>query len=168
VPCEESLFVLDASVITTFGKNGEFRILEEALAGRAYVTDEVYDEVRSVRLMLDAALASGAFLPMHLSTTEELDFFAETRLRMDPGEASAVAGARSLGGIVVSDDGDAIKVGTELLGDGRVIGTRDVLCFAVGHGLIAASQASVHLMTFIRGGAYVPEVDPDFFDGCET
>lgn len=166
MPCEHRRFALDASVLITFGKNGEFRLIEEVLSGRGYVTDEVYDECRSIRVMLDSAFSTGSLLQFTISDPDDLGFFGQVRLRMDRGEASAVTAARSLGGVVASDDQDAIRIGGELLGPDRVVGTREVLCYAVGHSIVSPIQAEVHLDTFIAGGAFIPLAGPAYFDAC--
>ncbi len=87
---------------------------------------------------------------------------------MDAGEASAVTAARALSGCVVSDDGDAIAIGGALLGPSNVVGTREILCFAVEHGHLTAAQAEVHLASFISGGAYVPDADSGFFGAASA
>ena len=166
MPCSQLRFALDASVLITFGKNGEFRLIEEVLGGRSYVTDEVYDECRSIRVMVDSALSVGTLLQHTICEPADLAFFGQVRLRMDRGEASAVTAARTLGAVVVSDDEDAIRIGGELLGPARVIGTRDVLCFAVGHSVLTATQAEVHMQSFIAGGAFVPDPTPGLFVDC--
>jgi predicted nucleic acid-binding protein len=164
--CERRRFALDASVVITFSKNGQFDLLEQVLATRACVTDEVYRECGSARISLDAGIALGRILSFTNTAPDDLAFFARVRRQMDAGEASAVTAARALSGCVVSDDGEAIAIGGALLGPGNVVGTREVLCFAVEHGHLTAAQAEVHLATFITGGAYVPAADPGFFEGC--
>lgn len=164
--CDDKLFALDASVLITFGKNGEFRVIEEIFDGRGYVADEVYDECRSIRNMLDSAISTGSLLQHSISEAADLAFFGQVRLRMDPGEAAAVTSAKALGAYVVSDDRDAIIVGRNLLGNNRVIGTQDVLCLAVGHSMLTATQAEVHMSTFIAGGAFLPDPDPEYFGRC--
>ncbi len=77
-----------------------------------------------------------------------------------------VTAARALSRRVVSDDGDAIAIGGALLGPSSVVGTREILCFAVEHGHLTAAQAEVHLASFISGGAYVPDADPSSFEAC--
>jgi predicted nucleic acid-binding protein len=166
MPCSTRRFALDASVLITFGKNGEFRLIEEVLGGRGYVTDEVYDECRSIRAMVDSALSVGSLLQHTISDSYDLAFFAQVRLRMDRGEASAVTAARSLDAVVVSDDEDAIKIGGELLGQNRVIGTREILCFAVAHAILTPAQAQAWATTFIAGGAYIPEPEAGYFHAC--
>ena len=164
--CEHRRFVLDASVVITFSKNGQYDVLEQTLATRAYVTDEVYQECRSARINLDAGIALGRILCFTITAPDDLAFFARVRRQMDVGEASAVTAARALSGCVVSDDGAAIAIGGELLGPSNVVGTREVLCFAVEHGHLTAAQAEVHLAAFIAGGAYIPLADPSYFDAC--
>ncbi len=164
--CEGRRFALDASVLITFSKNGQFGLLEETLASRAYVTDEVYAECRSARINLDAAIALGRLARFTITSPADLAFFARVRRQMDRGEASAVVAARALAGSVVSDDREAIEIGRALLGPGNVIGTREVLCLAVEHGHLSAAQAEVHLEAFIAGGAYVPDADAGYFSRC--
>jgi predicted nucleic acid-binding protein len=136
------------------------------LRAAAYVTDEVYRECESARTSLDAGIALGRILCFTITAPGDLAFFARVRHQMDAGEASAVTAARALSGCVVSDDGEAIAIAGALLGPGNVVGTREVLCFAVEHGHLTAAQAEVHLATFITGGAYVPLADPSFFEAC--
>lgn len=150
----------------TFSKNGRFDLLEQALATRAYVTDEVYRECQSARISLDADIALGRILCFTITAPEDLAFFARLRRQVDAGEASAVTAARAPSGCVVSDDRQAIAIAGALPGPVNVVGTREVLCFAVEHGHLTAAQAEVQLSAFIIGGAYVPDADPSFFEGC--
>lgn len=159
-------FVLDASALITFAKNGQLDLLVQVVARRAHVTDEVRGECVSLRTALDATIDMGDLEPFTISDPDDVAFFARVRTQMDAGEASAVVAARRLAGTVISDDRDAIVIGRELLGEDRVIGTREVLCLAVGRGLVTPVQAAVHLDTFIRGGAWVPDAPEGYFVDC--
>ena len=164
--CESRQFVIDATALITFGKNGQLQLLEELLAGRGLVTDEVFVECRSLRVALEAAFGSGRLIRTTLSAPAELAKFAELRAVMDAGEASTLAAAVSAGAALVTDDLAAIGIGRATLGAADVLGCGELLCLAVEHGLLSPEQAATHYATFQSGGAYLPDVSEGHFDLC--
>lgn len=167
MPCEARTFCLDASVIITFSKNGQFPLLEETLRGRCAITDEVYGECISPRIWLDAAIAAGSVRHVSITSPEDLAFYTRARRQMDKGEASALTIARSLGATLLCDDLEAISVGSSLPGPFPPCeGCAEILCYAVAHSLLSPTQAQVHLETFIAGGAYIPDAQKDYFETC--
>ena len=165
--CEGREFVLDASVVITFSRNGEFGLLEDILQGRAIISDEVYEECVSPRTSLDAAIARGMIQRSTISTPGDLAYFASARGQMDVGEASAIALAHARGATVLCDDDEARRVGRSLPDAPVVEGTLELLGFAVAHGRLSAEQAEVHVATFIAGGAYLPGVPEGYFDSLQ-
>ncbi len=87
--CERRQFALDASVVITFSKNGQSDLLEQTLATRANVTDEIHRECQSARVNLDVGIALGQILCFTITAPDDLAFFARVRRPMDAGEASA-------------------------------------------------------------------------------
>jgi predicted nucleic acid-binding protein len=167
MPCDGRTFCLDASVVITFNKNGQFQLLEDVLAGKAVISQEVYDECVSPRISIDASLATGKFQLLTISDPSDLAFFAQAARQMDRGEASALTIARSIGATLLCNDHEAITIGGSLPAPTPTVeGCAEVLCYAVGHGHLTAQQAEVHLDTFIAGGAWVPMAPTDYFDGC--
>jgi predicted nucleic acid-binding protein len=167
MPCDGRTFCLDASVVITFNKNGQFQLLEDVLAGKAVISQEVYDECVSPRVSIDASLTTGKFQLLPITEPTDLAFFAQAARQMDRGEASALTIARSIGATLLCNDLEAIKIGSSLPAPVPTVeGCAEVLCYAVGHGYLSPKQAEVHLETFIAGGAWVPVAPIGYFDGC--
>lgn len=73
------------------------------------------DRMRKCRSFGVLKMASRDFLPFTITEPDDLAFFAQVRLRMDRSEASAITAARRLAASAVTDDGDAIRIGGELM-----------------------------------------------------
>ncbi|CRK60597.1 hypothetical protein [Alloactinosynnema sp. L-07] len=117
-----SKFVLDAMCLNHFARIDRLDVLRDLLvADQCYTTYVVLNEIKDgvhTHPLLASALEMDWVRPRRLDSISELDCFAKWiervgAARRNQGEASVFAAAELLGGIAITDDGDARKVASK-------------------------------------------------------
>ncbi len=124
------------------------------------ITTEVLDEIargivagHEFLLPIHAALGSKGWRQRPLKETERPRFLALLR-NLGPSEASSIAVAEAIGGIVATDDRLARSVCAEF--GVQTTGTLGILLAACRDGALTAPAADDILQEMIKGGFYSP------------
>ncbi len=129
--------VLDNDVISNLHKADSLGRILRLWPGFFVITQQVYDEARNWKEesywlipVLDSLEAKGYLGRVHM-TREELGTFAALRATRGVGESASIAVAYHRGFIVATDDLRARKSCASLTPPVPVIGTEDLLRFAI-------------------------------------
>ena len=157
---EHGLF-FDTVTLSNFASANRVDLLVSRYGRRALVTPEVLDEVADgfvagyVHLAtVETALASRQLGNAEPLSLDEREIYRELLRIVSPGEASCIAGAKSRGGIVVTDDKTARGCCTERGVD--FTGTIGILRACVLDTTLSSSDADLILQKMIDDGFYSP------------
>jgi predicted nucleic acid-binding protein len=157
--------IFDTTALSNFAAAGRIDLLESRFRGRAFVTAEVADELRSgvnagytyLNALLDGidvVNPAGWLCVLSASSPEEHRLRAEFDLLLDPGEASCLALAISKRLTLVTDDLAARRLASEH--HVALSGTVGILIALTRSGDLALSDANGMLAGMIQRGYRSP------------
>ncbi|MDD5672774.1 MAG: DUF3368 domain-containing protein [Chitinivibrionales bacterium] len=153
------LFVFDTVSLANFLLSDADKILTARYSGRAFITEQVFDELTSgMRMRPRLALVDSLLKQNHFDcitlTAPEHTRYADLIANLGKGEASCIAAAWARGWTVVTDDRAARGHGAEM--GLAVTGTIGILKAACREKQVTASVADHILQAMIDNGFYAP------------
>lgn len=142
--------ITDANVLINFFHIGQLPLLGKIAGYRFVAPLEVIAEVDepAQAAALAAALDNGHLAELVIDNPAALELFAELRSLMGRGEAACLAAAATLDHLIASDEKRRFKRKTiELLGEGRLLRTEDLILCAIRDGLINVAEADAFKAT---------------------
>jgi predicted nucleic acid-binding protein len=136
---------MDASVLINLLHIGRVLLLSRLPDLEPLIPDEVVGEVRlpEQQAELLKAIEAGGLTRISITDPVILDTFADLRDTLGKGEAACLAIAQHNAGMVVACDekGAFLRIATERLGAGRVLGTADILLMCIRAELLSVADA---------------------------
>jgi predicted nucleic acid-binding protein len=143
-PVPPAIVITDANILINFYHLGQLSLLGEMTPWRFKVPQEVIDEIAdpAQRTAVDAAIHKGLLEVFVLSDMSALALFAELRSLMGRGEAACLASAATAHHLIASDEKRCFRrKAIELLGEGRILRTEDLLVRAIRLGRVSVAEA---------------------------
>jgi len=138
------IVVTDSNVLINFFHIGQLPLLGKLNSYRFRVPQEVIAEVDdpAQAAALDAALKAGHLAELVIDDSAALELFAGLRALMGRGEAACLAAAATSDCLVASDEKKRFKrKAIELLGEGRLLRTEDLIVCAIRAGHVTVTEA---------------------------
>ncbi|OWQ88403.1 hypothetical protein CDN99_16215 [Roseateles aquatilis] len=138
------IVITDANVLTNFIHIGRLDLPGGLAAHRFAVPEEVIQEVDDPghARALCAALEAKHLERLTINQSDTLALFAQLRTSMGKGEAACLAVAARHGHAVASDEKRRFRrMAIELLGEGRLLRTEDLILQAIRGGQISVGEA---------------------------
>lgn len=141
---ETTVVVTDANVLINFLHIGEVPLLGELPGYRFQLPTEVLNELTDgdQHAQIEAAIATRQLALMVIEAMDALTLFANLRDLMGRGEAACLALAATTGCHLASDEKKRFRrKAIELIGEGRIVRTEDLLLAAIRCGRRTVAQA---------------------------
>lgn len=141
---ETVVVVTDANVLINLIRIGQLPLLGQLDGYRFLVPAEVVNEIAEPdqREALSWALTEGHLEQVVVDTMESLQLFVELRDVMGMGEAACLALAATGGCHIASDEKKRFRRrAAELIGEGRIVRTEEILLAAIHQGRISVAEA---------------------------
>ncbi|HVK55164.1 MAG TPA: hypothetical protein VM532_09075 [Burkholderiales bacterium] len=135
--------ITDANVLINFYYIGRLDLLGRLKPYRFRIPFEVLREITDPDQFaaVETAIASGHLETLAIDSLEALALFAELREVMGNGEAACLAAAATNGVYIASDERKRFRrKAIELLGEGRILRTEDLLLYAIREELVSIGQ----------------------------
>lgn len=136
--------ITDANVLINFCLIQQVSLLGALPDLEFIVPEEVVDEITdaSQRALVKTEIEAGSLKTAVLDSPQALELFAQLRGLMGQGEAACLAMAATEGAHIASDERKRFKrKAVELLGEGRILRTEDLILRAIRGALIDVAQA---------------------------